>query len=238
MSDREYTWRGVSLDLASRAPRVAVIVPTIPDRDGLLRSTRAAYLASEGVECVFVVVRGSPTIGAGWREGLETVLRLEDVTHVNLSADDVEPAPEAIASACRAANAGYYPSPRILNPDGTLHSCGTLGAGMLLPECPTGSPAGSSPFPMFTIECARELPPIPSIHYYADDWLGFHARRLGLDCIVSRDYELLHLEGVVGRRRVQERAMTDRATALRSIGSYFERAERAEASPETILSES
>ena len=201
-------------------PTVAVVIPTIPGREMLLAQTEAAYSASRGVEVRLYVVNGAQTIGEGWQAGREAVAAatlLPDFVH--LSADDVEPTPYALQAACNRADAGMgvYPSPRITNPDGTLHSCGTLGAGMLMPEVHDGHPAGSSPFPLLHTARLAQIPPIPPIHYYADDWMAVRARRLGLTVEVCRAFELRHLEGAVGIERMRRRAMADRAAMLQSL---------------------
>lgn len=202
-------------------PVVAVVLPTIAGRERLLDATRASYRAAAGVEVVLVEVKGLPTIGQAWERG-RAVLDEQGVEYdwLHLSADDVLPTRDALRLAIEfSVDRTAYASPRILNRDGSLHSCGTLGAGMLLPEVPTGSPAGSSPFPLLHREHVERIPPIPPIHYYADDFLGFWARHAcGLDALVCREFELLHMEGTTGRERVAARSMSDRALALSSIG--------------------
>ncbi len=205
------------------SPRIAVVLPTIAGREELLALTEAAYAASYGVEVRLLVVKGCATIGEGWEAGRRAALEPDSYAdgwfpeYVHLSADDVEPAPAAMASAVACALAGVYPSPRILNPDGTLHSCGTLGAGMLMPEVEEGAPAGASPFPFWPVAFLAGVPSIPPIHYYADDWLGVWARRMGLEVQVSRAMELRHLEGTIGIDRLRRRAMADRAACLAAL---------------------
>lgn len=193
---------------------IAVVIPTIPGREELYERTVAAYKAT--AEVTIITVRNRPTIGQAWNDGAEVALTT-DADYLHLSADDVEPQPGWSEACIGLADTGIYPSPRILNIDGTLHSCGTMGGGMLLPECDSGMPCASSPFPFMRMGAWNEIGPCPPIHYYADDYLGWRARMCGLDVQVSREFCLLHLEGMTGRAPLVKRAMQDRATFLGSV---------------------
>jgi len=201
--------------------KVSVVIPTIQGRGILFDKTRAAYEATkpDSVEYEVIVVRDCTTIGEAWRLGAAAATG----DWVHLSADDVLPHEgwfqAALDSACRM----EYPSPRLENKDGSLHSCGTMGGGMLLPECPDGTRCNGSPFPFFRADYLTELlGGFPSIHYYADDLLAQRASAIGLSATVCRDYCFTHLEGTHGRAQVAARAMADQKTFLDCVAGGSE----------------
>jgi hypothetical protein len=191
---------------------VSIVIPTISGREALFAQTLAAYKASkpDSVEFEFIKVKDCSAIGSAWQAG---ALRASG-TFTHLTADDVSPAGGWLDAAINATNRNEWPSPRILNVDGSIHSCGTLGGGMLLGDCADGTECASSPFPFYRTERFVQLGPLPPIHYYADDLLGWRARSTGLTPKVCRDYLLTHHEGTVGRAAVARRAMADRQTFL------------------------
>ena len=199
-------------------PLLSLIVPTIDGREYLLEQTigrlaevTKADFPDDDVE--LIVVENHPTIGEAWNAGMEDAIG----RYVWLGADDALMAPEALAYGADAAGARAWPSPRITNPDGTLHSCGTLGGGMLMDECETGTRCYASPFPLFLRSEWTNIGPCLPIHYYADDYLGWRATSAGFPVMVIRGYEIQHLEGKVGRAAVTARAMADRRAFLEAI---------------------
>lgn len=193
---------------------VSVVVPTIPGREDLLERTRSALKATSGAHGVqIIVVRNRPTLGQGWNDGAAAA----DGEFLMLAADDIEPAEGWIDAAIAATWDDVWPSPRILNVDGSLHSCGTMGGGMLMPECSSGTPCGASPFPFMARDVWAEVGPALEVSYYGDDYLSWRARCVGLRVEVVRGYCLTHLEGTVGRSRSVARSAADRATFLAAI---------------------
>lgn len=189
---------------------ISVVVPCVDGREPLLEQTRQAYAQhSTGHELEWIVVKNRPDAGTAWNEG--AALATGDYLH--LTCDDMAPHPGWADVATLAADDGVFPSPRLLNLDGSLHSCGTLGGGLTLPECRDGFPALASPLPFVRREWWTPDACL-AVHYYADDWLGFLARASGLRVEVRRGYLFTHLEGTVGRQRMVDRAMTDRQTFL------------------------
>jgi hypothetical protein len=193
---------------------ISVVIPTIEGREDLLARTREAYqeATSSAVTLELLVVRGRPTCGEAWTEGAAAATR----RFLHLAADDLEPEPGWDLAGIESAQAGIYPSPRILRPDGSVEACGTLGAGMLLPDTRDLAPASSAPFPFLRRELWAKVGPCPAIHYYADDLLAYRARLAELRVQVRRGYAFTHLEGIAGRDRVVARAMEDRARCLQA----------------------
>lgn len=196
---------------------IGVVIPTIAGREALLERTVSAYRKTS--DCTIVVVRDRPTIGQAWNDGVAALIDNPEVAYLHLSADDVEPHEGWDEAAMEAVWHNAYPSPRLLNEDGTLHSCGTMGAGMLLPETADWTACAASPFPFLRAQDWERIGPSLPIHYYADDYLGWRARCCGLDVVVSRGYCFTHMEGVTGRARVAARAFSDRDTYLAAVGA-------------------
>ncbi len=209
---------------------VAVIIPTIRGREHLLERTKQGWRDSLDMDAGdpplrIVTVRDRPTIGEAWREGLSAAIDQSDTQWFVLAADDAYPEGPGWFHTCAGrAKAGVYPSPVILNADGTLHSAGTMGAGMLIPGPvdTDDAPAGTSPFPFLTRPWALEVwdAGIPDVHYYADDWCAWLLRyRRRVDCRTVGAYRLVHLEGTHGRREMQMRSAADRAVVLGRMAS-------------------
>lgn len=196
---------------------IAVVIPTIRGREALLERTVASYRAHTDHDIEVIVVRDRPTIGQAWDDGATAALDT-GARYLHLSADDVDPCHGWDDAAITASERGHWPSPRITNPDGSLHSCGSMGGGMLLPDCADGTPCGTSPFPFLRLADWRHVAPCLPIHYYADDYLAFRARLAGFEVVVARDYALTHHEGTVGRQRAVARAAQDRAAFLAAVG--------------------
>lgn len=194
--------------------RLSAVIPTITGREQLLDQTIQAFRRTVPPDDLeLVVVRDRPCIGQAWQDGAPAATG--DV--VMLAADDVEPQPgwwDAVTEGMEISGGGVLPSPRVLNPDGTLHSCGTLGGGMLLGEVATGTPCASTPFPIFPRDAWPMVRPVPAIHYYADDFVSWMLRRAGYDIRVDRRFVVRHLEGVHGQARMVARSQQDRARHL------------------------
>jgi len=200
-------------------PRVSIILPTIAGREDLLAVTRDAYSQTIDAEAEIVVVRERPTIGQAWNAGAAEA----EGEYLLLGADDLVPFPGAVEAGIEAAADGVYPSPWITNPDGSTVARGSMGGGMLLgAETPERTICNSSPIPFFPRKAWGEeaivrLGPSLPIHYYADDYLAWRARRAGFRIEVVGGYHFQHLEGIVGRPAVQARAMADRDSYLRTV---------------------
>lgn len=198
------------------ADLIAVVIPTIPGREALLERTVRGYRENTARPVEIVAVRGRPTIGQAWDDGATTALTTA-ARYLHLSADDVIPHPGWDDAAITAAERGHFPSPRIFNPDGTLHSCGSMGGGMLMPDCADGTPCGTSPFPFMRLADWAHIGPCLHIGYYADDYLSWRSRLAGLEPVVCRGFALTHLEGTVGRQRTVARSAADRDAYLTRI---------------------
>ena len=199
-------------------PLVTFIIPTIAGREDLFDQTleRIAKVADSDLpnaKAQVVVPENYPTIGEAWNAGMEDA----EGTYVWLGADDALLAPGSIRAAIHFADERKWPSPRITNPNGSLHSCGTLGQGTHLDECATRTRCYSSPFPFFARTYWNMIGPCIPVHYYADDYLAWRASAFGMSAVVVREYEIQHLEGMVGRADVAARAFQDKDRMLEAI---------------------
>lgn len=192
---------------------ISVVVPTLTGREGLLDQAKRAYSEhSPGHSIEWVVVRNRRTCGEGWAEGV----RHATGDWLHLAADDILPHPGWADAAIEAAEQGFYPSPRLLTPQGGVEACGSMGSGLLLDDCPDWTPCVSSPFAFIRRDL---LPPdvILPIHYSCDDHLSHLARCAGLRVVVRRPYCFTHLEGLIGRDEVVARVHADRAEFLAAV---------------------
>lgn len=202
-------------------PRVSIILPTIAGREDLLAVTREAYEQTVQGEAEIIVVRERPTIGEAWNAGAAEA----EGEFLLLGADDLVPFPGAVEAAIDAASemgdsasGGIYPVPWITRPDGSTEARGSMGGGMLLgSEAPEGTVCNSSPIPFFARSAWKAAGPSIHAHYYADDYLGWRARVVGLDVRLVGAYHFQHLEGTVGRPAVQARAVADRNLYLQTV---------------------
>jgi hypothetical protein len=202
--------------------RIGVVLPTIRGRESLLERTQDAYLEAtpSNIELVIVVPKDADCIGDAWNAGAKALKGCE-CEYLHLGADDLLPGPVWAEAGISAAEGDVYPSPRITLEDGSLESCGTLGAGFFLPEVRDGTPATSSGMPFLPFDLWESIQPLPSLHYYCDDLIAFMARSQGLRCEVRRDYHFTHLKGQFGTPDVVRKAMAHRETMLGEVASRF-----------------
>lgn len=168
---------------------ISVIVPTIKGREHWLERCEAAYRATtEDFE--FIVLNDYPTCGAAWNEGLQQAKG----DYINLSADDLEPQTDWWVYGILAVDAGIIPCPRILNPDGTLQSCGTFAE-----EAEDGTPSVVARVPFFSREMAEVFYPIFENHYMGDHWITWKGNQHGWPTLVVRKMVFTHHFAMEGR---------------------------------------
>lgn len=190
---------------------ISVVIPTITGRENLLEQTVAGYRATADVE--IIVVKNRKSCGEGWNAGASKASG--DFLH--FSADDLIPQAGWADAGIMAAEEGWWPSPRLLDPDGTIQSDGSMGGGMLLPEHRHIVKCVSSPFPFMETRDWQDIGPCPPLHYYADDYLAAKAREIDLDVMAVPTYCFVHLGGTLGRDKVAARAADDQETFLSLI---------------------
>lgn len=182
---------------------VSVLIPTTAGRRYLDEAVAAYKRQADQV----VVVRDRDCCGTAWNDGLPSLTG----DYIHLGADDFLPADGAIAAGIEALERGWFPAPRVTGPDGELDSCGSLGGGMRMPECPDGTICNMSNVVTFRRGDGMEdwIRRANGLHYYADDLLSYGAQVVGYKIRVVRAYEFQHRVDTVNRARIVDRSARD-----------------------------
>ena len=175
-------------------PELAIVIPTISGREHWLERCLSAYERTTPDFYVAEVVKDEPTCGRAWNLGLNRALnRAPGVSYVHFTADDVEPLDGWYEAAVESVRRDELPAPRILNPDGTLQSCGDQF------EHPDGTEAELARIPFATVAQMRCIGPIIETHYYTDNYFSFRGRACGYPSRVNRRYSFVHHFAQEGR---------------------------------------
>ena len=192
-----------------------VILPTVDGREELFRRVSEAYAKTRDDVVEIVAIRNAPTVGEAWNLGSDTIREdAEPGDLVVFGIDDAVPHDGWQEAALAGTDRWIIACPRIELPDGTLESCGTMGGGMFLPECPTGTLCRSSGIPAMRWQTVEDVGPFLDIHYYVDDEWCHRATRLGCETRVARGYAFTHWHATPRRAQMQARAQHDRAMFL------------------------
>ncbi len=171
-------------------PLVTVPIPTVPGREDFLRRAIASYEAQGDVE--IIVFRPSPTCGHAWHYGAEAARG----RYVHFGADDVEMAPGAFAHAIAAIQRNQHPAPLVLNPDGSVQSCGGSW-GTLEPD---GAATAFSRGPFIATDWWEFVGPIPAeMHYFTDNYVSWRCKMQGIESVVCHGYSYVHHLAEQGR---------------------------------------
>lgn len=172
---------------------ISVVIPTITGREHWFERCQRSYVrtiwTSEPFE--FIVIRDRPSCGIAWNEGIAQAKG----DYIHLSADDIEPVGEWWKPAIESVQRGELPAARVLNPDGTLQSCGTDDK-----EHETGEEATVARIPFATAEQFAKIGPMMNEQYMGDYWFSHRGRQVGLRTVVQRDYAFIHHFAPEGRK--------------------------------------
>lgn len=152
----------------------------------------AAYCETSW-EAEFIVVRNAPTCNQAWNIGIPETRG----DFIHLTADDIEPHTGWWKHAMTWVEDGYIPAPRIVNPDGSLQSCGDGDW-----EQETGSHTELTRVPFFSreqMERAAIFPIQPPGQYMGDAWVSHRGRMAGYPTVVVREMQFTHSFANVGR---------------------------------------
>ena len=180
---------------------ISIIIPTITGREHHLARCLHAY--SETLDkCPheIIVIRDRPTCGIAWNEGIDRAKG----DYIHLSADDLEPHEDWWLAAFVTCSHGHLPEARILNSDGSLHSCGFDAT-----ERDDGEIAAFGRIPFFPRDLLPVVFPIIETHYFTDVWVSAKARAAGVETVISRGYLFTHhwaQEGRLSRMQEDQRA--------------------------------
>lgn len=168
---------------------ISVIVPTITGREHWLARALASIRATTtGFE--WLTYKDHPTCGIGWNLGIQQACG----DYILLFADDLEAHPGWWQAGTEALEQGIIPCPRILNPDGSLQSCGTFAE-----EAEDGAPSVVARVPFLAKEMALAISPILENHYMGDHWITWKAEQMGWPTLVVRSMVFTHHFAMEGR---------------------------------------
>jgi glycosyltransferase involved in cell wall biosynthesis len=186
---------------------VSIVIATVAGREKELEQNVAALHASAGKnELEIIVIRDHSSIGQAANTGVAAA----SGDYIALIADDMIPHPGWFEAAKLAADLGYYPAPRIDNPDGSVLATGSMGGGWILTDCADWAPVCSSQLPFMNREVWADIGPSLEIGYYMDDYLSARARAAGLIVAYREGYRFTHIEGTAGHAELASRWMIDR----------------------------
>ena len=170
--------------------KISVVVPTITGREDHYARCVAAYERTLGDWLDLITVKDQPTCGVAWNIGAAQAKG----DYIHFSADDLEPHDGWDIHALKAADSGWFPAPRIVNPNGDLDYCGIHGF-----EMDEGSKVDMSVIPFMSAKVWEDIGPSLPIHYFSDNYLSFRAKQAGLEVRVARGFAFTHHWADVGR---------------------------------------
>jgi hypothetical protein len=188
---------------------LTVIIPTVAGREQHLERCLRSYDRTLGsVSFETIVIHDKPTCSVAWNEGIEQARG--NVIH--LSADDLEAHDGWYDAALATLARERLPEARILNADGSLHSCGWDAT-----ERPDGEITPFTRIPTFPRSLIEIVYPVFQGHYFSDEWVSHQARKVGWETVICRGYLFTHHWAQEGRNDTRERVARDRAAYERAI---------------------
>lgn len=169
---------------------ISIICPTITGREHYLERCRASYCETTQEESEFIILHDFPSCNAAWNEGI----RQATGDYIHLTADDIEAHPRWAEIALEWTDKSYLPCPRVLNPDGSLQSCGPDAY-----EHPTGWSSDVARVPFFPRILLSVIYPILDSHFMGDYWVTHQANKLGWPTVVVREWVFTHHLAMEGR---------------------------------------
>lgn len=169
---------------------ISAVIPTVDGRESYLARAIASLRETAPIQ-EFLIYKNRPTCGVAWNEGIEEASGF----YVLLFADDLEAHLGWLHPALLCLGSGSLPCPRILNPDGTLQSCGPDAI-----EHENGFPSDVARVPFLPLSLAQDLYPVFENQYAGDYWITREAGKQGWPTVVVR--EMLFTHHLVAERRL------------------------------------
>ncbi len=199
--------------------KIAIILPTVPGREQVFDHVLEAYADTRpaGWEFDIIVPEGHATVGEAWNAGAEDA---QDADYVFFTIDDALPHEGWAEVAARTVDAGYIPAPRLEHADGSLESCGSMGFGVLLPECPDRTPCRSCGVFFVNPDWVEQVGAFLPTHYAVDDDWAWRASLCDIRVLYRSGYRFTHYHeqrGTLGTRRdadLHNRMMIEHAATL------------------------
>lgn len=167
---------------------VSVIFPTVLGREESLERAVESFPG-----CEWIILAGHPTCGSAWVEGA----RRSKGDYICFAADDLEAHPGFVEAMLADIDHGVHPAALVLEPDGSLQSCGGNGWDCCRQNCEDGTPCEWSPVPFVSRgQWDTLLDPqgglIAEFHYCSDMLVSALLRRGGVPAAVNTRAKLTH----------------------------------------------
>lgn len=172
-------------------PFVTIVVPTVTGREESL----ARCLASIARHCLWDyevrVMRDRPTCGVAWQDGVD---QGERNGMLWLCADDIEVLPGFFEPMAEAVTQGYCPQAVVMNPNGSIQSCGINDEDALY------APAEATDWetvrwcttPFCSWEQWARIGPMAPWHFSTDRYFSYRASCAGYPTVVRSGARLVH----------------------------------------------
>jgi hypothetical protein len=171
--------------------KITVVVPTVSGREADLMRCLEAYRSRSIYDVELMTYLNLPTCADGWNLGAGQATG----DYLHFSADDLEPHEGWDVAAVEACESHALPAPRIVNAaTGNLDSCGSSPI-----ELPDWTHVTYSVIPFMPTNLWERIGPVPSIHYYSDNYVSWMAERAGWPTVVRRGFAFTHHWAQPGR---------------------------------------
>jgi hypothetical protein len=172
---------------------LTVVIPTVPGREIKLARTLFRYRQTVPAQVIMheMIIRGYPTCGEAWNIGGEMAAFWDSDPKLNLlhfGADDLMPERGWWEAATRAIwDDREIPAPLVLKPDGSVESRGSYQGEYL-----HGEEVGDTVVPIMPLALWQYVRPIPSIHYWSDNYVGQKLKQAGWTIRMNDRYAFTH----------------------------------------------
>jgi hypothetical protein len=179
-------------------PVLSIVIPTIRGREHWLEQTLTAFAGTTKVPYEVLIELDHEVCGMAWNAGIERA----QGEYVLIAADDLTPSSGWFEAGKSVVDEGSLPSALILNPDGTVQSCGDKTY-----RVADGTRASIARIPFASLEQMQFIAPILEIHYATDNWFSHRGRLNGWESVICTDFCFTHHFAMEGR--IDERVLED-----------------------------
>lgn len=192
--------------------KISVLIPSLRER-AKSWLPRAVGLYRERTQgCEVEVISGFE--GASWGEGINWIAPAARGDYLLLTSDDMWPTrADWWEPAVDALERGFLPAPRIVNPDGSLQSCGKWRE-----EQDDWEPTEFSVLLFVSRDLWERIGPVIHTTAYADYYLTDRARAAGFPAVVRRGFEFVHAYAQEGRRS-DDRTLEEHRIYLETVAA-------------------
>lgn len=182
-------------------PLLSVVIATAPGREHWAERAVANIKKTTPSSATETLVVASPTRGQGWAEGAARATG----RYIALSYDDVQWHLGWWEQASSFCDAGFLPAPVMLTPDGKVQSCGGS-VGRIESH---GAVTAFTRAPFMSAGQYRRIRPLLTTQHFADNWISFRARRVGIATVVAHEHRCVYHDAQEGKKDVSEQIYRD-----------------------------